>query len=190
MCDWPRFTVRGAIFLSVDHGLAAGTQQDYFAFVSDTAAGRAPATPTFENLSKLVHSFRVDSLSALPAPWYDLIDAPVNGRAKREKRGPAEVKPTPRTNAGARSVMNPYADEKLVKGFKASGHKNIRDVVKGHNVDAPKQGGKETCMSWACKGACNAACKRVGMHVRYTRETITTYHGLMDTCGVAANPQE
>ena len=24
-CDWSRFTVRGAIFLSVDHGLAAGT---------------------------------------------------------------------------------------------------------------------------------------------------------------------
>ena len=123
-------------------------QQDYFAFVLDTAAGRAPATPTFENLSKLVHSFRVNSLSALPAPWYDMIDAPVNGRAKREKRGRAEVEPTPRTNAGACSVMNPYADEKLVKRFKASGHKNIRDMVKGHNVDAPKQGGKEP----ACPG--------------------------------------
>ena len=117
--------------------------------------------------------------------------------------------------------MNPYADDKLVKRFKASGHKNIRDMVKGHdvdppkqdgketcmggstlcpltmsrmfkghNVDPPKQGGKETCMSWACKGACNAACKRVGMHNRYTQETITAYHGLMDTCGVAANPQE
>ena len=165
-------------------------QQDYFAFVSDTAGGRAPAVPTFDDLSKLVHSFRVDSLSALPAPWYNLIDAPVNERAKQEKRNRAKVEPTPRTNAGACSVMNPYADEKLVKRFKALGHKNIRDMVKGHNVDPPKQGGKETCMSWACKGACNAACKRVGMHVRYTRDTITAYHGLMDTCGVASNPQE
>ena len=25
VCDWSRFTVRGVIFLSVDHGLAAGT---------------------------------------------------------------------------------------------------------------------------------------------------------------------
>ena len=117
-------------------------QQDYFAFVSDTAGGRAPAVPTFDNLLKLVHSFRVDSLSALPAPWYNLIDAPVNERAKREKRNRAKVEPTPRTNAGARSVMNPYANEKLVKRFKASGHKNIRDMVKGHNVDPPQAGGK------------------------------------------------
>ena len=27
VCDWSRFTVRGVIRLSVDHGLAAGTQQ-------------------------------------------------------------------------------------------------------------------------------------------------------------------
>ena len=86
--------------------------------------------------------------------------------------------------------MNPYADDKLIKRFKASGHKNIRDMIKGHNVEAHKQGNKETCMSWACKGQCNAACKRSGMHIRYTRETITAYHGLLDMCGVAANPQE
>ena len=60
--------------------------------------------------------------------------------------------------------MNPYADDKLVKCFKASGHKNIRDMIKGHNVKAPKQGNKETCMSWACTGQCNAACKRRHAH--------------------------
>ena len=29
VCDWSRFTVRGAIFLSVDHGLAAGTEPTF-----------------------------------------------------------------------------------------------------------------------------------------------------------------
>ena len=29
VCDWSRFTVCGTIFLSVDHGLAAGTKSSY-----------------------------------------------------------------------------------------------------------------------------------------------------------------
>ena len=62
-------------------------------------------------------------------------------------------------------------------------------MIKGHAIEAPKQGNKETCMLWACKGDCNATCKRAPMHIRYNRKVITAYHAIMDTCGVA-NPQE
>ncbi len=164
-------------------------QQDYFGYVAKVANGDHPAVPNFERVEDLVVSFRVDSLAALPAPWYNLIDAPCSTRGVREKRTREESKTSPRTNAGARPVTNPHADERLVKRFKASGHKNISDMTKGHDVQAPTQGGQETCMTWACKGECNTNCKRAKMHIRYNRDTLKAYHGLMDTCGVA-NPQE
>ncbi len=44
-------------------------------------------------------------------------------------------------------------------------------------------------MTWACKGECNTNCKCAKMHIRYNRDTLKAYHGLMNTCGVA-NPQE
>ena len=114
-----------------------------------------------------MESFRADSLSALPAPRYNIIDAPTSTKGNRDKRAREDSQPSPRSNTGARTVVNPDADPHLVKRFKSSGHKNIRDMTKGHEVEIPKQGGQETCMLWACKGECNSACKRFKMHIRY-----------------------
>jgi hypothetical protein len=86
-------------------------------------------------------------------------------------------------------VINHNADRRLVNRFKQSGFPNIRAMLEGHEVEAPKQNGKETCMTWACKGQCQAGCKRKAMHIRYSTATINAYHAMMDTCGVA-NPQE
>ena len=164
-------------------------QQDYFRYVADVANGVAGIVPTFRRVVDLVESFRADSLSALPAPWYNLVDAPTNTKGNRDKRSRDDSQPTPRSNTGACTVVNPDADERLVKRFKCSGHKTIRDMTKGHEFEIPKQGGQETCMLWACKGECNGACKRHKMLIRYNRTTINAYHTLTDECGVA-NPQE
>ena len=70
-------------------------QQDYFTYVSQVASGACLPAPVFARLANLVHSFLVDSLSALPATWYNLVNAPVNGRSVREKHGREDAQPSP-----------------------------------------------------------------------------------------------
>ena len=55
-------------------------QQDYFRYIADVSNGLPGVLPDFRRVIDLVESFRADSLSALPAPWYNLVDAPTNSK--------------------------------------------------------------------------------------------------------------
>jgi hypothetical protein len=72
--------------------------------------------------------------------------------------------------------------------FRDCGHASIKSLIGDHAVEIPKVNGKDACLSWAYKGACNENCKRKGQHVRYGRPVIQKLHALLDVCGVA-NPQ-
>ena len=69
--------------------------------------------------------------------------------------------------------------------FRESGHGTISAMIGNHEVEYPKIGGKEVCLTWALKGSCVTGCKRKDLHVRYGRPTIQKLHALMDACGVA-----
>ena len=51
-------------------------QQDFFVYLSKTSAGIPCAAPDFMNVVGLVSTYRADSLSALPSPWYQMLSCP------------------------------------------------------------------------------------------------------------------
>ena len=79
-------------------------------------------------------------------------------------------------------------DRRLLNRFRDSEHSSITAMMDGHSPIVPKHSGKEVCLSWALKGECSASCKRGKQHVRYSRDTNSQIHKLLDECGVA-NPQ-
>ena len=160
-------------------------QQDYFTWLDAAATDPAALAPTYARIKNLVLSFRVNSLSTLPASWYTLFDAP-RGSGREPARG---ERPSTRELAGAVGGPNPHADAALKARFAGSGHGSISDLMAGHDVAIPKQGNKEVCLSWALKGHCGRTCKRNKMHVRYGPATVHKLHQLLTECGVA-NPQE
>jgi len=160
------------------------SQQDYFTWLDAAANNPAAVPPTHERIKNLVLSFRVNSLSTLPASWYTLFDAP-----RGTGREPIRERPSTRDVAGAVGGPNPHADASLKARFAGSGFGSITDLMAGHDVAIPMQGNKEVCLSWALKGHCGRTCKRNKMHVRYGPATVHKLHQLLTECGVA-NPQE
>jgi hypothetical protein len=160
-------------------------QQDYFGWLSKTAAGIGWPIPTFQEVILKVTSYRADSLSTLPAHWYFLADCPRAHSIKKLTSTPASAPAALRTASSAATVVNAHAERRLVSRYKDSGHASITAMVGGRQLDFPKQGGKAVCMTWALRGACNPTCKRKDMHVRYNGETNTALHAFMDECGVA-----
>ena len=51
-------------------------QQDYYQYLSNMAAAVPGAPPTFAAVIKLMQTYRAESLTPLPAHWYQIIDCP------------------------------------------------------------------------------------------------------------------
>ena len=137
-----------------------------------------PAAPTFQHIREMVLTFRADRLSTMPATWYSLINAPEDPRA------PRRAIPSNRERSGASPVFNTHADRALMQRFQASGHRNIRTLLEGHEVEVPQHSNKPVCLVWALKGECSDQCRRKGQHVRYGRPTNQAIHRMLDECGV------
>jgi hypothetical protein len=84
-------------------------------------------------------------------------------------------------------VQNRKADAQLVRRFTDTGHRTIKAMTGDRTLTIPKQGGKEICLTWALKGACNSNCRRKDAHVTYNRDTIAKLHQLMTDCGVPSS---
>ena len=72
----------------------------------------------------------------------------------------------------------------LQERFQESGHRNIRALLEGHDMEVPKNSSKPVCLVWALKGECSNQCRRKGQHVCYGRSTIQSIHCMLDECGV------
>ncbi len=162
-------------------------QQEYFQWATACARennpARRPAPPTFDRIKSAVLTFRADSLSKLPAPWYTLMDPPSTGeRTPRERQRPNDRSTRQQENATA--VFNSRADRALLRRFRDSGHANITAMMNGHEVQIPKHAGNEVCLTWALKGECSAACRRTNQHVAYSQATNRAIGALLTSCGV------
>ena len=80
--------------------------------------------------------------------------------------------------------MNAHPDDRLLARFRGSGHSTINSLMAGHDVEIPKNGSKDLCLTWALKGACSSGCKRKDQHVRYSRAVNQKLHDFLDACGV------
>ena len=161
-------------------------QQDYFQWATAVANGQTGVTiPTFGTIRQKVLSYRVDSLSPLPAGWYSMVDAPLSSRRARG----TTTETSPRQQAGAVATFNRDADPLLMRRFRDSSHTTISGMMEGKEVTVPKHANKDVCLVWALKGQCSATCKRKDQHVRYSRNTTTQLHQFLDACGVP-NPQQ
>ena len=170
------------------HRIMLDMQQDYFAWVNETAMGRVPApeAPTFELVTKAVRTFRCEGLSPMPAAWHGLMN---NSRTTRTNPAGERTSPRQRPAAAPQTYDPAEADASLFARFRDSNLRSIGDLLEGHEVAIPKQSGTEVCLTWVLKGQCTTTCKRARRHVAYTRATNTKIHQLLTTCGVA-NPQE
>jgi hypothetical protein len=162
-------------------------QQDVFMYINQVQAGAAVLVPTFETLKGLVTTFRADSLSPLPGPWYAMTSCP-KGRSMAGPVAPVTAPAAARTPASAATVVNAHVDRRLHNRYKDSGHLSITAMIGGRTLTFPQHAGKPVCMAWALKGSCSSSCKRAAQHVRYSQDTVRALHTFMDDCGVA-NPQ-
>jgi hypothetical protein len=163
-------------------------QQDYFQWLSMTAAGINVPAPSYSRVTLLVQSHRAQSLATLPTHWYDIVDCPRVSAASRSISAPTLAPPSMRTPSTSATATNAHADKRLLDRYKASGHANITALLGGRDLEIPKHAGKAVCLAWALKGACSNSCKRADLHVRYGRGVNQELHALLDKCGVA-NPQ-
>ena len=100
-------------------------QQDFFMYISKTSAGILCAAPVFMRVVSLVSTYRADSLSALPAPWYSMLSCPRHASAPINA-APANAPPEIRsTGGGTGTVVNAKADQRLLKRYKDSEHPSI-----------------------------------------------------------------
>ena len=163
-------------------------QQEFFFYVNALAnhapggAAAAPVVPTFAHIINKVTTYRAQSLSPLPSPWYHLVNAP-----KSAGEGPPEHPSYQRDNIGATSRFNTHADRGLLDRFRGANHATISGLLEGHDVSIPKHSGKPVCLTWALKGSCSSACRRAANHVRYSRDTVQALHRLLTDCGVPEN---
>ena len=165
-------------------------QQIYYLYARELGAGNAPPPPSFQDIENKVVTYRVTSLSPLPATWYNKIDAPTNANRPSGSSSNSSV----RGQAGASSAFNTSAfntnaDRRLLSRFRDSGHSTISALMQGHDVTIPKHGNQQVCLTWALKGECSTGCRRQAQHVRYGRSTVQALHSMLDACGVA-NSQE
>ena len=160
-------------------------QQEYFAYVTALAENPAAMVPTFMEIESKVLTYRAESLSPLPASWYTLFEI-----AHPTRGGPAlTARPTPRSQAGTVATVSANPDRLLLTRFEGSGFSSVNAMLQGHEVEIPKHANKPVCLVWALKGRCSSGCRRKDQHVRYSRDTNSKLHALLDACGVA-NPQE
>jgi hypothetical protein len=82
-------------------------------------------------------------------------------------------------------VVNANADTKVMKWYTDHGAANITVLQGGRTVEKPKVNGKELCLAWALKGACNTNCKHKDQHDRPTTATNKLFHKFLDDCNVA-----
>ena len=159
-------------------------QQEYFHWLSQSeqaiGTGRPPAVPNFRNLVTIVQTYRADSLSPLPLPWYSLVSAPARAGSRK-----SEDKPSTREALGMVSAVNPRVDPKIKSRWENSGHASLSAMLAGKEYTIPKHGGKDVCLSWGIKGICNSTCKRKDTHVPYSGTVIKKLGELLDACGVA-----
>jgi hypothetical protein len=158
-------------------------QQEYFYYLRALAHDRTKAPPDFHRIITAVETFRVDSLSPLPAAWY-AIYGPVQESRTTTAASTGDSN-SPRDRSGTVSVSNPNSEARLLSRYRDSDFSTLTSMVADHKDKIPKVAGKEVCLSWAFKGVCNTQCKRKSMHNRYSRETVQKLHELMDACGVA-----
>jgi hypothetical protein len=161
-------------------------QQEYFAWVNGVISGTAGvALPDFSIVIKAVNTYRAESLSPMPATWYNMVSSPTS-----TPLGPSAPMsaPAPMRAVGAAPVVNAHSDAGLKQRFKDGGYDTITSMVGGRSIEFPKHSGKPVCMVWALKGACTANCKRAAQHVRYSAATNKGIHEFMNACGVANPP--
>ncbi len=156
-------------------------QQEYFTWAMGKGAGRNPAVPDFMSIQGKVTTYRVASLSPLPASWYTLLGAPLS--SPRGEQG------TPRAVSGSVATVYQNPDRNLIVRFRDSTHTSIGSLMEGHEVEIPKHQGREVCLTWALKGSCSANCRRAAAHTRYPASVNAKLHSLLDACGVA-NPEQ
>ena len=104
-------------------------QQTYFTYVNVLAnlgPGSAGPVPDFAELRGKVATYRADSLSPLPAPWYTLIDAP---RPTHNNRGTPTSGTSPRDQSGSVQKANNYADRTLVRRFADSSFTSVNSLI-------------------------------------------------------------
>lgn len=161
-------------------------QQDYFSWLARVSLG-ATVIPDFSRLIDLVSTSRASSLSALPAHWYNMLSSSLPA-ATRNPAVPLTAPAAVRESAVAVPVVNTRADARLVQRFTDTGHQTIKAMTGDRQIAIPKHNGKEVCLTWAFKGACQSNCKRKALHVAYNRATISGLHEFMTACGVAPAP--
>ena len=163
-------------------------QQDYFRWATLTARTNNPAdrpvAPAFQKAKEAAVSFRADSLSRMPAPWYLLLDPPTEDRSNRRSDRQRPSDQGTRQQANATSVFNANADRNLLRRFRDSEFTNITAMMEGRNVEIPKHAGSDVCLTWALKGECSAACRRKNQHTRYSQATNRAIGQLLTGCGV------
>jgi hypothetical protein len=152
--------------------------------------GKAYDVPTFTKLIDMVSSSRATSLTDLPQAWYAKPGCPIPKKYRQAKAAAPAPAPSPspspsRLGGGGTMVVNANADKKIMKQYTDHGAVNITALQGGRTVEKPKVDGKELCLAWALKGACNTNCKRKDGHVRPTTATNKLVHKFLDNCGVA-----
>lgn len=156
-------------------------QQDYFQYLSQTAAGHPAGVPDFLNVTQKVLTYRANSLSPLPSQWYTMLDSPTRATGGRTGSPPAG---SPREQSGTAATVNPNADRRLMKRFRECDHNTLSAMIGGRDIEIPKHAGKPVCLSWGIKGSCSGSCKRKDQHVRYGRSVNQKLHEFMTDCGV------
>ena len=169
-------------------------QQDYFTYATQLGNGGTPMVPMFGNLSQLVVSLRIESLSGLPHNLYQKFTSNYqHGRGLQGRSAPTSSS-TPaasslRDSSGSTSVLNANVDSALKNQFTSSDHTTISAMIDSHDVQVPKHNGSPVCLTWALRGRCTTGCRRKTNHVTYSKGTNQKLHALMDACEVP-NPQE
>jgi hypothetical protein len=163
-------------------------QQDYYLYMRHVSRGEACDVPTFSKLIDMVSSNRATSLTDLPKLWYAKPGCPKPTKLRLASAPAPAPSPSPspaRLAVGGAMVVNANADTKIMKRYTDHGATNITAMQGDRTVEKPKIDGKELCLAWALKGACNTNCKRKDGHVRPTAAINKLVHKFLDDCGVA-----
>ena len=123
-------------------------QQEHFACITARGNTGRGAVPTFGNINYQVLTHRAESLSALPAQWHTLFDAPKSSKRQSNQS------PTTHQRAGAEPTFNANADTRLMTRCREAGFSTITAMMGDNEVETPKHAGKEVCLSWALKESC------------------------------------
>ena len=140
--------------------------------------------PDFDTIEDKVRTCCASSLSTLPAPWYQIIDAPDWKRSTKASSSANNA--SGRSQDGLQQTFNAHADRALVERYRSGNFSTINAMLGDHGTGIiPKHQGKSVCLTWALKGECSTGCRRKDTHVRCGLSVLEALHGMLDTCGVA-----